>query len=91
MEIHRAVLDLQNDIIMEGSDERLEMIVSRSGPVRLLIPPVLLAIVDEASPDDQAAVRLDDIRQHIGPIGMSPFIGEGSRASFGIGLNQESA
>ncbi|MNC46888.1 hypothetical protein D3C75_959210 [compost metagenome] len=52
LEIHGTVLDLQNHIVMKSAVQGLEVIVAGPRPVCFAVPPILLAVVYEAAPDD---------------------------------------
>ena len=91
LEIHRSVLDLQNYIVMILPIKTFEIIISGSCPVCLGVAPVLSAVIYKASPDDDPAIRSNNISQHISTIRLSSSVSEWSRSSLGICLNQESS
>ncbi|MNJ42927.1 hypothetical protein D3C77_379100 [compost metagenome] len=91
LKIHRPVLDLQDDVLFKPAVQRLEMIVCGTGPVSFAVTPVLMAIINEASPQHETAVGLQRFGQHVRPIGMIAAVGERARAVLGVGLNQEPA
>ncbi|MNW46356.1 hypothetical protein D3C74_236480 [compost metagenome] len=91
LKVNRTVFDLQDDVLFESPVQRDEMIVGGPCPIRLAVSPVLLAVVNEASPDHEPAVRLQRLGQHIGAVGMIPPIGERSRPVLRIRLHQEPA
>ena len=81
LEIHWAVLDLQDYIVMILSIKLLEIVVAGSCSVCLGIAPVLCTIVDKASPDDDSAVWCNNIAQHICAVSLSSAVGKRSRSS----------
>ncbi len=91
LEIHRPVFNLKDDIVMIISVHRLEVIIAGTGAIRLVVSPVLRAVIDKAAPDDNAAVGLYNIRQHIGAVRLGSSIGKGSGTSLGIRLHKETA
>lgn len=55
LEVHGAVLDLQRDVVAEGAVQRHKIVVACAGAVNLGIAPILLAVVDETTPDNVTA------------------------------------
>ena len=91
LEVHGAVLDLQDHVVPELSVHGHEVVVGCLGTVGLPVPPVLAAVIDKAAPDDPAAVGCHGIGQHVGTVGMGAAVGEGAGTALGIGLHQEAA
>ena len=91
LEIHRAVLDLKDDIIMVIAVHRHKVVVSGSCPVGLSVSPVLLAVIYKASPYNDAAVFLNDIGEHIGTVRLGPSVCEGTGTTLGIRLYKEAS
>ena len=84
LEINGSVFNLENDIIIEFSVQRHEVVVSGTCPVCPAVTPVLLAVVHKTSPYDGPSVRFNRAGQHIGTVCMVPPVGKGSGTSFGI-------
>ena len=57
LEVHRAVLDLQDHVVVEPAVERREVVVRRPGAVGGPVAPVLVVVVDERAPVHDAAER----------------------------------
>ena len=57
LEIDGAVLDLDDDVVVELAVERMEVVVGGAGAVVLGIAPVEVVVVDEGAIEDDAAVR----------------------------------
>ena len=91
LEVHRTVLDLKNHVVVIIAVHCLEVVIAGSCAVRLIIAPVLRAVVDKASPDDGSAVGLHQICQHVGAVGLRSSVGERARTSLRIRLYQEAA
>ena len=89
LEVHGAVLDLQRDVVAEGSVQRHKIVVACAGAVNLGIAPILLAVVDETTPDNVTAAGGHSIGQHVCAVGLVATVGEGAGAALGVGLYQE--
>ena len=57
LEVDRAVLDLDDDVVVELAVERMEIVVSGSGAIVFGIAPVEMMVVDEGAIEEEAAVR----------------------------------
>ena len=62
-------------------DEILEVVVACSCPVCLGVAPVLSAVIYKASPDDDSAVGLYHITEHVGTVRLGSSVGEGAGSS----------
>ncbi len=62
LEVDRAILDLDNDIIEELTIERLELQISLLSAVRIG------RTIDESTPHDNTLIRLERLGQHIGTL-----------------------
>ena len=91
LKIHRAVFDLQNNVVMVCSIKILKVVVARSCPVSLGVAPVLSAIIYKASPDNDASVWFDHISKHVGAISLGPSICKWTRSSLRIRFYKESS
>ena len=86
LEVDRAVLDLDEDIVAEPAVERLEFRIC------LLVPVLgILGGIDEGPPHQDAAMRGERIRQHVRPFGMGAMIIGRARLALRIGLDQQAA
>lgn len=65
LEVHGAVLDLQRDVVAEGAVQRHKIVVACAGAVNLGIAPILLAVVDETTPDNVTTAGGHGIGQHV--------------------------
>ena len=89
LEVHRAVFNLQNHILVIVSIHLNEIVISGTRPVRLIIPPVLRAVINKAPPDDDGAIFLHNIGKHIGSVCLRPSVGKRPGSSFRICLYKE--
>src|SRR5580704_11951282 len=58
LEVDRAVLDLDDDVVIELAVERMEIVVGGFGAVVFRIAPVEMMVVDESAIEDEAAMRI---------------------------------
>ena len=65
LKIDGAVLDLDDDVVVELAIERVEIIVSGFGAVVLGIAPVEMMVVDKGAIENDAAMRLELSLIHI--------------------------
>ena len=82
LKIHGPVFDLKNNIIPELAIQTDKIVITGSCPVCLSVSPVLLAVVNKASPNDQTSIGLDRLCQHIGSLGMGSSVSKGPWPSF---------
>ena len=78
LEVVGAVFDLQNDIVIECTVKRHIGFIGGFRTVCHRIAPVLLTVVDEGAPDDDAAERFDCPGQHIGAVCVGSAVCEGA-------------
>jgi hypothetical protein len=69
LKIDWAVLDLDDDVVVELAVERVKDIVSGSSAVVLRIAPIKVVVVDERAIEEDAGVRLQRPREHVGCVG----------------------
>src|SRR3546814_15385655 len=86
LEIHGAVLDLEDDVGGERAVERLELAIRLPGAVLGIV-----GRIDEGAPDDDAVVRAKRGGKHVGALGMAAVIVAGAGLAFRIGLDEEAA
>ena len=91
LEIHRSVLDLKDYVVVVLTIKIFEVVISSPCSVCLVVSPVLSAVIYKASPDDDTAVWLYDISQHICAVSLSSAIGKWSWSSLRICLYKESS
>src|ERR1700722_3755763 len=91
LEVDGAVLDLDDDIGLELAVEVVEVTVAGAGAVGLEIVPVEVVVVDEATIEDDAAVRLESAGYDVGSFGWGASIFGWTDAAFGVGLDDEAA
>ena len=85
MEVHGAVLDLDDDVVGEPAVQREEFLHGLVGPVRAG------RAVDEGAPHHDAAVRSQRLGQHVGAVGVGASVVLRAGLAFGIGLDEEAA
>ena len=61
LEIDGTVFDLQYNVVVEFSVKTDKVNVALGGAVGCVVPPVLLAVVNKAPPDDDGAIFLHNI------------------------------
>ena len=91
LEIDGAVLDLHDHVVVELAVEVVEVVVGGAAAIVLRVLPVHVVVVDEAAIEEQAAVRLERARQHVGGVGVGSPVGGGTDAAFRIGLQDDAA
>ena len=85
LEIDGSVLDLQDDIVEELPVEGLELLVGLLGTVGVV------GSIDKSAPHDDAFVRLQCLRQHVCPFGMTTTIVARTRFALRVCLHQETS
>ena len=85
LEVERSVLGLQDDILAEIAVQRLEL---RDGLLHAVFA-LVVGSIDEATPDDGAAVRLQCVSQHIRTFGVGAVVVARTGLSLAVGLHQE--
>ena len=91
LEVHRAVLDLHDHVLVEAAVQRGEVIVRGARPVGAPIAPVLVVVVDEGPPEHLPAVRGQRPGQQVRAIGMVAAVGERPGLALRVGLDHETA
>src|ERR1700684_76897 len=74
LEIDRAMLDLDDDVVVELPVERMKIVVSGLGAIVFRITPIEMMFVNEGAIEDEAAVRFQCARDHIRSVGGSAVI-----------------
>ena len=87
LEVERSVLGLQDDVRTEFPVEGLELGDGLLHAVFTLV----VGTVDKAAPHDDAAEGLQRLGQHVGTVGVRPFVVAGAGLSLAVGLDQEAA
>ena len=87
LEVDGTVLDLENDIASNRAVEIVEVVPRRASTIVLQVAPVHMVVVDEPAIEDDAAVRRQRTRDHVGGVSMRAPVRRWSEASFGIGLD----
>ena len=85
LEIYRAVLDLYQHVVTEFSVKRNKFLISLIGPVRTV------RSINECPPHHDSVIWGEDIRKHVGPVGMSTSVILRTRKALGVCLHQESS
>ena len=85
LEVERAVLRLQDNILTEQSVQRLEL---RDG-LFYTIFALVVGTIDKAAPHDNAAMRLQGVSQHVGTLGMGTVVVARSRLALAVGFDEE--
>ena len=91
LEVDRAVLDLDDDVVEELAVERVEVVVGGLGAVVLGILPIHFVVVDEAAIEQDAAVRLEGLGDDVGGVGVGAAVFGRAEPAFGVGLEHEAA
>ena len=91
LKVDRAVLDLQDRGVVEAAVERVQVVVGGARAIVLEVAPVHVVVVDETAVEDQAAVRGQRARDHVGGVGVVAAVRRGAEASLRVGLEHEAA
>ena len=86
LEVDRAILHLDDDIVGELAVERLEVAIGLLGAIVGIVMGI-----DEGAPHHDAAMRLDRSRQHVGAVGMGALIILRAGLALAVRLHQEAA
>jgi hypothetical protein len=89
LEIDGAVLDLDDDVVVEFAVELLEIVISRAGPIVLGVAPVHVVVVDKAAVKEKTAVRLERASHRVGGIRVRSSVGRRAHTALGIRLQNE--
>ncbi len=74
LEIDRAVLDLDNDVVVELAVEGMEIVVGGPGTVILGVAPIEMMVVDKRAIENDPAVRMESARDHICGVGWGAMV-----------------
>ena len=91
LEVQRAVLDLQDHVVVEPAVQRREVVVRRPCAVGGPVAPVLVVVVDERAPEHGAAERAQRPGQQVRAVGVVAAVRERARLPLGVGLDDEAA
>ena len=91
LKIDRAVLDLDDDVVVELAVERMKIVVGGAGAIVFGIAPVEMMVVDEGAIEDEAAVRFERARDDVGGVSGRAVVGRRAESAFGIGFDDEAA
>src|SRR5207248_6839185 len=86
LEIDGSIFDLDQNVIVELSVELRKIVVSGFRAVVLQIAPIHFVVVHEAAIDQNAAMRFQCSRDHIGSVRMSTSVRRWPHSALGIGL-----
>src|ERR671925_1541437 len=89
LKIDGAVLDLDDDVVIELAIERMKNVVSGPGSVIFGIAPVKMMVVHKRTIHDNAAVRLQGPCNSIGRVRRRASVTRRAGAAFGVRLHQE--
>ena len=89
LKIDRPVFDLDHHVGVELAIQGVEVVIGRAGAVVLRVAPVHVMVVDEAAVEQQAAVRRERARHHIGRVGVSAVVIRRAGAALRIGLHHK--
>src|SRR5580693_5095612 len=78
LEVDRSVFDLNDDVVVELSVERMKMVVSGVRPIILWPTPVEMMVVDKCAIEDDAVVRLERARDYVARVGGRPVVRRGA-------------
>src|SRR5882724_11506920 len=70
LEIDGTIFDLNDDVGVELTVERMKVVVSGARTVVFRIAPVHVMVVDESAIEQQSAVRLERTGNHIRSVGV---------------------
>src|SRR5579872_6386531 len=91
LEIDWAILDLNDDVIVEVAVKRMKVVVGGLGAIVLQVSPVEMVVVNERAVEHDATVGLERSRNHVGSVGRSAAISGRAEASLGISFHHEAA
>jgi hypothetical protein len=89
LKIDRPVLDLNHHVGIELAIQVVEVVIGRAGAVVLRVAPVHVMVVDEAAVEEQAAVRRQRARHHVGGVGVGAVVVRRAGAALRIGLHHK--
>ena len=91
LEVHRPVLDLQDDVVVEPAVQRREVVVRRPRAVGGPVAPVLVVVVDERAPEHRAAERRQRPASRFAPSAWLRPYANGPGLPLGVRLHDEPA
>ena len=91
LKVDRTVLHLNDDVRLELAVEGTEVIVARAGAIGFEVVPVQMVVVDEAAIKNDAVMRLQGSRKHVGSLRRGASILRRAGAALGVGLDHEAA
>ena len=74
LEVDRAMLDLQDDVVGELPVKVMKVVPRRARSIVFRVAPVHVVVVDEAPIEDDAAVRREGMAEDVGGVGMGPAV-----------------
>ena len=75
LEIDRSILDLDDDVVIKLSVERMKDVVSCARPIIFRIAPIQMMVVNKRPIEEQSAMRAKRASNHIGGVGRRSAIG----------------
>src|SRR5689334_1107453 len=66
LKIYRAVLDLDDDVVVKFSIERMEDVVGSPGAVIFWIAPIQMMVINKSPVKEDTAMRLERASNHVG-------------------------
>ncbi len=91
LEVDGPMLDLDDDVRLEGAVERVEVVIAGASAIGLEVVPVEVIVVDEAAIEHDSAVRFEGACDCVrGLCGRASVFGWPD-AAFGVGLDDEAA
>ena len=91
LEIDRPMLDLDDDVVVELPVERMKIVVRGLARSFFEIAPVEMMVVDERAIENDAAVRLESVRDDVARVGRRTMIRRRTEPPFGVGLDDYAA
>src|SRR5580704_12123362 len=89
LEIDWAILDLNDDVVVERAVKRMEVIVGSLGAIIFQIVPIEVMVVHERAIKHDAAMRLESASNHIPGISGRSAVGGRTQSPFGVGFDHE--
>src|SRR5580698_8750554 len=91
LEIDRAILDLNDDVVVERAVEGMEIIVGGLGAIIFQIVPIEVMVVHERAIEHDAAMWLESAGDHIRGVSGTSAVGGRTEPPFRVGFNDEAA
>ena len=89
LEINGTILDLDDDVIVEGAIQRMKIVVGGFRPIVLQIVPIEVVVVNEGPIKNDSTVGLQRARNHVGCIGRCSAICRRTKSALGIRFDHE--